>query len=92
MAAAEIHKAGARESSGTKFLFGAMGIGAGMQTLVQLSLFASAWEKFVHFKTSAINLAGAWKAKVAGGMLLSSPASAPPTWAWGYIIGPKLGA
>ena len=92
VAAAEIHKAGARGGSGTKFLFGAMGIGAGVQTLVQLSLFASAWEKFVHFKTSAINLAGAWKAKVAGGMLLSSPGISPAYMGVGYIIGPKLGA
>jgi len=92
VAAAEIHKAGARGGSGTKFLFGAMGIGASVQTLVQLSLFASAWEKFVHFKTSAINLAGAWKAKVAGGMLLSSPGISPAYMGVGYIIGPKLGA
>jgi putative OPT family oligopeptide transporter len=92
VAAAEIHKAGARGGSGTKFLFGAMGIGAAVQALVQLSLFASAWEKFVFFKTSAINLVGTWKAKVAGGMLLSSPGISPAYMGVGYIIGPKLGA
>ncbi len=50
VAAAEIHKAGARGGSGTKFLFGAMGIGAAIQALVQISLFASTWEAFVAFK------------------------------------------
>ncbi|HJW44487.1 MAG TPA: oligopeptide transporter, OPT family, partial [Geothrix sp.] len=92
VAAAEIHKAGARGGSGTKFLFGAMGIGAGVQALVQLSIFASAWEKFVAFKTSAITLAANWKAKVMGGMLLSSPGISPAYMGVGYIIGPKLGA
>ena len=92
VAAAEIHKAGARGGSGTKFLFGAMAIGAIVQTLVKISIFASAWEKFVAFKTSAITLAATWKAKVMGGMLLSSPGISPAYMGVGYIIGPKLGA
>ena len=92
VAAAEIHKAGARGGSGTKFLFGAMGIGAVIQALVQISIFASTWEKFVAFKTTTINLVGTWKAKVAGGMLLSSPGISPAYMGVGYIIGPKLGA
>jgi putative OPT family oligopeptide transporter len=92
VAAAEIHKAGARGGSGTKFLFGAMGIGAGIQTLVQLQLFASSWEKFVSFKTTVIGLVQGLKAKVAGGMLLSSPGISPAYMGVGYIIGPKLGA
>ncbi|WP_257314154.1 OPT family oligopeptide transporter [Geothrix fuzhouensis] len=92
VAAAEIHKAGARGGSGTKFLFGAMGIGAVIQALVQISIFASTWERFVAFKTTTINLVGTWKAKVAGGMLLSSPGISPAYMGVGYIIGPKLGA
>ncbi len=92
VAAAEIHKAGARGGSGTKFLFGAMGIGATIQALVQISIFASTWEKFAAFKTTTINLVGTWKAKVAGGMLLSSPGISPAYMGVGYIIGPKLGA
>ena len=92
VAAAEIHKAGARGGSGTKFLFGAMGIGAGIQALVQLQLFASSWEMFVSFKTTAIGLVQGLKAKVAGGMLLSSPGISPAYMGVGYIIGPKLGA
>ena len=92
VAAAEIHKAGARGGSGTKFLFGAMGIGAAIQALVQLHLFASSWEKFVAFKTTAIGLVQGLKAKVAGGILLSSPGISPAYMGVGYIIGPKLGA
>lgn len=92
VAAAEIHKAGARGGSGTKFLFGAMGLGALIQALVQVQLFATAWEKFVAFKTTAITLTANWKAKVMGGMLLSSPGISPAYMGVGYIIGPKLGA
>jgi len=92
IAAAEIHKAGARGGSGTKFLFGAMGIAAVIQGLVQVQLFATAWEKFVLFKTTTINLVQGWKAKVAGGLLLSSPGISPAYMGVGYIIGPKLGA
>jgi len=92
VAAAEIHKAGATGGSGTKFLFGAMGIGAAIQALVQLRLFASTWEKFVAFKSTTINLVQGLRAKVAGGMLLSSPGISPAYMGVGYIIGPKLGA
>ena len=92
VAAAEIHKAGARGGNGTKFLFGAMGIGAVIQALVQVQLFATTWEKFVGFKATAINLVHGWKAKVGGGMLLSSPGISPAYMGVGYIIGPKLGA
>jgi putative OPT family oligopeptide transporter len=92
LAAAEIHKAGARGGSGTKFLFGAMGIAAGIQALVQIQLFATSWEKFVQFKDATISLAQGLKAKVAGGILLSSPGISPAYMGVGYIIGPKLGA
>ena len=92
VAAAEIHKAGARGGSGTKFLFGAMGLGAVIQALVQVQLFATTWERFVGFKATAINLVHGWKAKVGGGMLLSSPGISPAYMGVGYIIGPKLGA
>lgn len=92
VAAAEIHKAGARGGSGTKFLFGAMGLGALIQALVQVQLFATTWEKFAAFKTTAITLTANWKAKVMGGMLLSSPGISPAYMGVGYIIGPKLGA
>ena len=92
VAAAEIHKAGARGGSGTTFLFGAMGIGAAIQALVQVQLFATAWEHFAKFKVATIGLVQGWKAKVMGGMLLSSPGISPAYMGVGYIIGPKLGA
>ncbi len=92
VAAAEIHKAGARGGSGTTFLFGAMGIGAVIQALVQVQLFATAWEHFAKFKVATITLVQGWKAKVMGGLLLSSPGISPAYMGVGYIIGPKLGA
>ncbi len=92
VAAAEIHKAGARGGSGTKFLFGAMGIGAVIQALVQIQIFATTWEHFVHFSSNIIKLGAKWKAQVGGGMLLSSPGISPAYMGVGYIIGPKLGA
>lgn len=92
VAAAEIHKAGARGGSGTTFLFGAMGIGAVIQTLVQIQIFATSWEYFVRFSANVIKLGAKWKANVTGGMLLSSPGISPAYMGVGYIIGPKLGA
>lgn len=92
VAAAEIHKAGARGGSGTTFLFGAMGIGAVVQALVQIQIFATAWEHFVRFNANVIKLGAKWKAQVSGGLLLSSPAISPAYMGVGYIIGPKLGA
>ena len=92
VAAAEIHKAGARGGSGTKFLFGAMGLGAVIQALVQIQIFATSWEHFVHFSSNIIKLGAKWKAQVGGGMLLSSPGISPAYMGVGYIIGPKLGA
>ena len=90
VAAAEIHKAGARGGSGTKFLFGAMGLGAFVQALVQFNLFATTWERFVTFAQSKITLGKAGTATAKGGLLLSSPGISPAYMGVGYIIGPKL--
>ena len=92
VAAAEIHKAGARGGSGTKFLFGAMGLGAVIKALVEVQLFKTYWEYFVVFKANLINLGPTLKAKVMGGLPLSSPGISPAYMGVGYIIGPKLGA
>jgi len=92
VAAAEIHKAGARGGSGTTFLFSAMGIGAAIQALVQIQIFATSWEYFARFSANVIKLGAKWKANVTGGMLLSSPGISPAYMGVGYIIGPKLGA
>jgi len=90
VAASEIHKAGRAGGSGAKFLFTAMGVGAFIQVLGQLKFFATAWEKFVTFSKSIINLRAAGRAEAEGGVLLSSPGVSPAYIGVGYIIGPKL--
>lgn len=76
VAAAEIHKAGQRGGSGSKFLFGAMGIGALIQALGQFKLFS----------TSANYLMSLTK----GNILFRSPDVSPAYMGVGYIIGPRL--
>lgn len=49
VAAAEIHKAGRSGSSGANFLFVAMGIGALIQALKEIKVFASEWTHFFFF-------------------------------------------
>lgn len=90
VAAAEIHKAGRSGGSGTKFLFNAMGVGAVIQALVQLKLFATVWEKFIIFSKTSIGLGKSGTASAQGGILLSSPGISPAYMGVGYIIGPKL--
>ena len=93
VAAAEIHKAGASGGGGTKILFTAMGVGAVIQALVQIQLFASSWEKFVVFKENSFALIAKGKAALAkGGLYLTAPGISPAYMGVGYIIGPKLGA
>jgi putative OPT family oligopeptide transporter len=93
VAAAEIHKAGAKGGGGTKILFTAMGIGALIQALVQVQLFASTWVKFVAFKENSFALIAKGKAALAkGGIFLTAPGISPAYMGVGYIIGPKLGA
>jgi putative OPT family oligopeptide transporter len=92
IAASEIHKAGRTGGTGAAYLFGAMGIGALIQGLAQINLFASTWQKFVAFSRTAINLVkgGGQVATGQSGMLLSSPSISPAFVGVGYIIGPKL--
>jgi putative OPT family oligopeptide transporter len=90
IAASEIHKAGRSGGTGAKYLFGAMGIGAVIQGLVQINLFTSAWQKFVAFAKSTITLRSSGSATGQSGMLLSSPSISPAFIGVGYIIGPKL--
>ncbi|HLO67684.1 MAG TPA: oligopeptide transporter, OPT family [Holophaga sp.] len=93
VAAAEIHKAGAKGGGGTKVLFTAMGVGALVQALCQMSLFATTWEKFLFFKEKVFTgLASAKDVAAKGGMLLTAPGISPAYMGVGYIIGPKLGA
>jgi putative OPT family oligopeptide transporter len=93
VAAAEIHKAGASGGGGTKILFTAMGVGAIIQALVQIQIFASSWEWFIYFKENSFALIGKGKAALAkGGIYLTAPGISPAYMGVGYIIGPKLGA
>ena len=78
VAAAEIHKAGRHGGSGSKFLFGAMGVGALIQALGQFKLFATSADKLVSFGK--------------GNILFKSPDVSPAYMGVGYIIGPRLAA
>jgi len=78
VAASEIHKAGRHGGSGSKFLFGAMGVGALIQALGQFKLFATSADKLVSFGK--------------GNILFKSPDVSPAYMGVGYIIGPRLAA
>ncbi|MBU1633622.1 oligopeptide transporter, OPT family, partial [bacterium] len=86
----EIHKTGRSGGTGSKFLFGAMGMGALIQMLGQFKLFATRWEHFVQFASKKIAIGSSGTATVKGGLLLSSPGVSPAYMGVGYIIGPKL--
>lgn len=86
-AAAEIHKSGQSGGGGSKFLFGAMGLGAVIQFLGQINFFAASWEKFYGF-FSKVKIPGT-NIDAQGGMLISSPGISPAYMGVGYIIGPK---
>jgi putative OPT family oligopeptide transporter len=90
VAASEIHKAGQRGGTGAKYLFGAMGLGAVIQAMAQFRVFATSWEKFIHFSKATIDLKASGAATGQSGMLLSSPGVSPAYIGVGYIIGPKL--
>jgi OPT family oligopeptide transporter len=91
VAAAEIHKTGRSSGGGSKYLFGAMGLGALIKTLTELKFFAATWEHFVSFKVGAVKFLGlGTSAQSAGGALLSSPGLKPAYIGVGYIIGPRL--
>jgi putative OPT family oligopeptide transporter len=93
VAAAEIHKAGQGTGGGTTFLFGAMGVGAVIQILNQLSIYSTTWEKFIAFKDTTFNLLAKGKEAAArGGILLKNPGISPAYLGVGYIIGPQLSA
>ncbi|MBM4161356.1 MAG: oligopeptide transporter, OPT family [Ignavibacteria bacterium] len=90
VAAGEIHKAGRGTGTGAKFLFGAMGVGAIIQSLSELRFIATSWEKFVEFTRTAISLKASGSATGQSGILVSTPGVRPAYIGVGYIIGPKL--
>ncbi len=97
VAASEIHKAGQAGGSGAKYLFGAMGIGALIQTLGKFNFFATSWEKFTTFAKTGVKLLGGRGQEITsvsagGGTLLTAPAVSPAYIGVGFIIGPRLAA
>jgi putative OPT family oligopeptide transporter len=92
VAAAEIHKAGQGGATGAQFLFGAMGLGALIQALRSLNVFASSWQRFIPFAGKQITLANGASVQAGGGALLSTPGVSPAYMGVGYIIGPQLAA
>ncbi|OGF65182.1 MAG: oligopeptide transporter, OPT family, partial [Candidatus Fischerbacteria bacterium RBG_13_37_8] len=97
VAAAEIHKAGRGTGTGAIYLFGAMGLGAIIQTLARLNFFSQSWEKFMFFTKKAIDLKTSTgelitSVKGGGGTLIPAPAASPAYIGVGYIIGPRLAA
>ncbi|MCX7735472.1 MAG: oligopeptide transporter, OPT family [Candidatus Kapabacteria bacterium] len=91
VAAAEIHKAGRTGSSGAKFLFSAMGVGALIQVLKQIKLFASSWSHYFPFALGNIKIGGT-TITTGGGSIISTPGVSPAYMGVGYIIGPNLAA
>lgn len=89
VAASEIHKAGQANGGGSKFLFGAIIVGALVKILGEFKLFAVTWEKFVVFVKQTIT---GTTYTGQGGILLGSPGISPAYMGVGYIIGPKLAA
>ncbi|MDX9722390.1 MAG: oligopeptide transporter, OPT family [Myxococcota bacterium] len=96
-AAAEIHIAGRRGGSGAKLLFTFMGIGALVQIMSKLSVFASSKTAIVGMgKTSIAMMTGKMttykQIDVLGATSFSTPEVAPAYMGVGFIIGPRLAA
>ncbi len=106
IAAAEIHKSGRAGGSGAVYLGTAMALGAFIQVLKTVKLFASKWQSFIYFGeypltfqkkdggVTWVNKTGDLSPalKGGGGILASSPAISPAYLGVGYIIGPTLAA
>jgi len=90
VAASEIHKAGRSGGTGAMYLFSALGLGALIQALGKVNLFAASWEKFIPFSKATIPLRGGASVQGSGGAMLSTPGVSPAYIGVGYIIGPRL--
>src|SRR5579864_974059 len=95
VAASEIHKAGRRGAEAAKFLFYNIGLGAVIQFLGEIQLFAADKNFFLpvgQLGKSIVKL-GDQKVLGAGGVTLASgPTVSPAYIGVGYIIGPELAA
>jgi putative OPT family oligopeptide transporter len=99
-ASAEIVKAGAEGGTRTRYIFGAMGLGALLQILKSdkgFLLFREYMAGFLAFPASVVRhfdfrrepLAGVTHA---GGIPYSTPSISPALMGIGYIVGPRVGA
>ncbi len=98
VAASEIHKAGQRGSEAAAQLFKAMGVGAVIQFLAQLRVFAASNDFVVHVGEMGRSLVRLgfrptdYAVKAGGTSVISAPAVSPAYVGVGYIIGPVLGS
>jgi len=91
VAAGEIHKAGRTGGTGAVYLMLAGLVGAAIQSMKQMSVFASSWEKFIPFGRGGVRL-GQEGGTLAGsgGVVISTPGVSPAYMGVGFIIGPRL--
>jgi putative OPT family oligopeptide transporter len=91
VAAGEIHKAGRTGGTGAVYLLLAGIAGAAIQSMKQMSVFASSWEKFLPFGRGGVKL-GPQGGSLAGsgGVVISTPGVSPAYMGVGFIIGPRL--
>ena len=94
VAASEIHKAGRRGAEAAKYLFYNLGLGALIQFLAEIQLFANDKDFILRVGTigkSVVRLGSPRQALTAGGVTLASgPTVSPAYIGVGYIIGPEL--
>ncbi len=96
VAASEIHKAGRRGADAAKYLFYNLGLGALIQFLAEIQLFANDKDFILRvgqLGKSVVKLGSPQRALNAGGVTLASgPTVSPAYIGVGYIIGPELAA
>jgi putative OPT family oligopeptide transporter len=96
VAASEIHKAGRRGAEAAKFLFYNIGLGAVIQILGEMQLFAPDKDFFVRvgqLGRSVVRLGAQNRTLGAGGVtVVAGPSVSPAYIGVGYIIGPELAA
>src|ERR1700693_6387384 len=94
VAASEIHKAGRRGAEAAKFLFYNIGLGAVIQFLGEIQLFAPDKDFFLpvgQLGRSIVRLGAPNRTLQAGGVTMASgPTVSPAYIGVGYIIGPEL--
>jgi len=94
VAASEIVKAGQGHSSGAGYVFAAMGF-AGLWELLKnpygITAVGDSMQRFVHFASSKISLAGQ-SFTYRGGLLLETPSASPALVGVGYIVGMRVSA